>query len=201
MVCALKDEAYAFRLPESLTAYCSADDLEKIYRDVEANEQFETFYQRFVAAYTGIMMRVYMGAQMPKSMATPEQTATPEPQPTKEPMLAYNRDGIEIYYQGMSLSNQSIGGLTLTVDLLIVNGSDQSISLSADDAYINGYKVWNATTEAVAAGKKIEAKLNFYNIEEDAHLTAGSSVTSVEIGYKILNQSYMPIGESHMNFN
>lgn len=201
MVCALKDEAYAFRLPENLTAYCSADDLEKIYGDVAANEQFETFYQEFVAAYTGVMMRVYMGTQTPKSTATPEPTTTPEPQPTREPTRVYNQDGIRIYYRGMSLSSQPIGGLTMTIDLLIVNGSDQSISLSADEAYINGYKVWNATTEVVAAGKSMDAKLNFYNIKEDAHLGAGSSVTSVEIGYKVLNQYYMPIGESHLNFN
>lgn len=201
MVCALKDEAYAFRLPENLTAYCSAGDLEKIYGDVAANEQFETIYQKFVAAYTGVMMRVYMGSQMPKFTETPEPTATPEPQPTSEPTQVYNQNGIEIYYRGMSLSNQPIGGLTLTIELLIVNGSNQSISLSADEAYINGYKIWNATTGVVAAGKKLEAKLNFYNLEEDAHLVADSSVTSLEIGYKILNQSYMPIDECHMNFN
>ena len=105
--------------------------------------------------------------------------------------VLFDQDGIKISSKGF----ESSGILGPSINLLIENNSNKSITVQAHNSSVNGYMVESMMSVDVAPGKKVNDKLNLSS--SDLNTSGISTIADIEFSFHIFDaESWETISDS-----
>lgn len=104
----------------------------------------------------------------------------------KEDTLLFEQDGVQVFLTGEHIFNDYGENKSLEIEVIMINDSEYTLSLSGDYASMNGWSVYFYGFGGVAPGKKKKATIEFD--ADMAEVETFEEIEDVEVTFRLFDE-------------